>query len=100
MVFIVWFILCLVFSYIGEGRKIGALWVFFLCLLLSPVIGGIIVLASKHKADPADMREFPEPGTPAWAIALQELNSLRNDGAISEDEYRISRKKILDSITD
>ena len=100
MVGIIWFVLCLVFSYIGEGRKIGAIWAFFLCLFLSPLIGGIIVLASKHKADQIDMREFPEPGTPAWAIALQELNSLRNDGAIEEEEYQTTRKKILDSITD
>jgi hypothetical protein len=92
-IFVVWFILCLVFSYIGEGRKIGALWAFFLCLFLSPVIGGIIVLASKHKADQIDM---PEPDDrPTLAMKLAELLELREAGAIDEDEYLATRKKIL-----
>ena len=49
MVFIIWFVLSLLVAYMGEGRKIGAIWAFILALVFSPLIGGIIVLASKHK---------------------------------------------------
>ncbi len=47
IIFLLWYILSLVISMnIGKKRKIGEEWSFFFCMILSPVIGIIITLAS------------------------------------------------------
>ena len=47
---IFWIILCIVIGFLGKDKKIGFAGAFFLSLLLSPLIGLIIVLASSSKA--------------------------------------------------
>jgi hypothetical protein len=47
IIFLMWYILSLVISInIGKRRKIGEEWSFFFCMILSPVIGITITLAS------------------------------------------------------
>jgi len=84
------------FGFVGKDRKIGFWWALILSLLFSPLIGGIIALTSPRKKDQINMREFSgQKDRQTLAIALQELDELRRDGAIGEDEYRAARKNIL-----
>lgn len=50
MVFVIWFVLSLVVSYLGESRKIGAIWAFLLSLVFTPIIGFLVVIASPVKS--------------------------------------------------
>ena len=44
-----WLILCVLIGLLGRNRKIGFMWSFLLCLVLSPLIGLIFTLFSKKK---------------------------------------------------
>ena len=48
MILVIWFILCLLVAMIGSGRGQSGILVFFLSVVLSPLIGLIIVLLSKN----------------------------------------------------
>jgi hypothetical protein len=50
LLIIIWFVLALIIGSIGKNKKIGFAGAFFLSLLLSPLIGLIIALASSKKA--------------------------------------------------
>lgn len=52
MFIIVWIVLCFLVALSGSEKKIGYWGVFFLSLILSPLIGLIIGLASGKKAPP------------------------------------------------
>ena len=50
LIFLFWYILSVVFSEnIGKKSKIGVEWSFFLCMILSPVIGWVILKANKKR---------------------------------------------------
>lgn len=53
-----WLFLALVFGAVGENRKIGFWPAFLLCLILSPLIGMIIVLASPRIEAPKPIIEY------------------------------------------
>ena len=43
LLFIAWYVLSLIISEnIGKKKKPGTEWSFFLCMILSPVVGGMI----------------------------------------------------------
>ena len=47
LIFLFWYILSVVFSEnIGKKSRIGVEWSFFLCMILSPVIGWVILKAN------------------------------------------------------
>lgn len=46
-----WIVFSFVIGIVGSNRKIGFLGVFFISLLLSPLIGLIFALTSKNKED-------------------------------------------------
>jgi hypothetical protein len=51
IIFTLWYIFALVVSEkIGKKRKIGEEWSFFLSFLLTPVVGLVITLMTKPKA--------------------------------------------------
>jgi len=51
LIFVVWYFLSVVFSEnIGKKSKIGIEWSFFLCMIISPVIGWVILKTSKKRA--------------------------------------------------
>lgn len=49
MLAVIWFALSLVVSYLGESRRIGAIWAFILALVFSPIIGFLVVALSPVK---------------------------------------------------
>lgn len=56
IVIIIWIVLCFVIASIGSKKNIGYWGTFFLSLLLSPLIGLIIALASSDLPQP--VKEF------------------------------------------
>jgi hypothetical protein len=51
IIFTLWYVLALVISEkIGRKRKIGEEWSFFLSFMLTPVVGLVITLMTKPKA--------------------------------------------------
>jgi len=55
-----WFILSLIVGFMGSGRKIGFFGGFMLSLLVSPLIGFIIVIASPSELDVAVKKKYIE----------------------------------------
>ncbi len=53
LIFAFWIVSSLAVGFAGGERKIGFFGAFILSLLISPLLGGIIVLASKLKSDAA-----------------------------------------------
>lgn len=96
--FILWIILTMVVTAIGDKRKIGSLGAFFISLFLSPLIGFLVVLSSKRK----DTEEF-EKALLAKAStdkkndyidSLFKLQGLLDAGAIDKDTYDKEREKL------
>jgi hypothetical protein len=52
ILFMAWYILSLAVSErMGKKSKIGVEWSFFISMMFSPVIGWIVAMASKRKAE-------------------------------------------------
>ena len=51
--YVVYFAMCFLIGYLGRNRRLGAVAYFLLSLLLSPIIGAVIVIASGPKKTPA-----------------------------------------------
>jgi|SaaInlLV_10m_DNA_4_1040232.scaffolds.fasta_scaffold00004_65 predicted Na+-dependent transporter len=50
LIFIAWYTLSLIVSErIGKRRKMGVQWSFFICILLSPLIGYVITYFSSRR---------------------------------------------------
>lgn len=98
-----WLILSLLVGFIGASRRIGFFGAFLLSLILSPLIGGIITLASTSKAVETMASEAQKQtaalqsmqGGKSVADQLKDLAALKDSGAISEDEYQVAKSKIL-----
>jgi len=71
---IAWLLLSVLVGFIGAGRNIGFFGALILSLILSPLIGGIITLASTSKAT-ATMASEAKKQT----VALQNLQGMEGD---------------------
>jgi|SRR5690606_15334934 len=105
-IFFGWIILSFVGGMIGSGRKIGFWGGFLLSLLLSPVVGIIVALASKSvstdKAEKELVKQSQEQSKSLIALQqssyineLHKLKELYDSGLISLDEFN-REKEILD----
>ena len=111
-----WIIFSFVVGFIGMDRNIGFWGAFFLSLLLSPVIGLIITLVSKNKADEAykkrvlqtqrkqqeALRKLSESKKEESKISsvaeeLEKLKKLRDDNSITEEEFLKLKTRIINS---
>ena len=111
-----WFFFSIIVGFIGIGRRIGFLGAFGLSLLLSPLIGIIITLASKNEADEAYKAKILNAqqsqqealnklsqskqasfSTQSIADELEKLKKLRNENLISEDEFKRLRARLINS---
>lgn len=107
-----WIIFSLIAGVFGSTRKIGFGSTFFLSLILSPLIGFIIALASKSTQDEAsdkksiELQEMQleslnkitnsETRKPKSIVdELEKLTKLRDDGSISQDEFETLKTKII-----
>lgn len=88
-IFIIWFVLCIVLAVAGDKRKIGAGWAFVISLLLSPLIGLIVVLASDKKEIPAVQKPINKK-----AIELKELAT----NSYKEGDYQAALENLKEAI--
>jgi uncharacterized membrane protein len=98
MVIAVFWIICsFAFAAMGSEREIGFWPSFFICLLLSPVIGLIIILVSKTKA--TELKAEPvlaeEKGNQSTADELLKFKDLFDKGVITQEEFDTQKKRIL-----
>lgn len=102
--FIIWIFLALICGAIGSSRKMGFWGVFFVSLLLSPVVGILVAIFAKSKKDHLRELEMLEAvkrqannTTPNVSIAdeLEKIQRLRDAGTISEEEYNKMRSNLL-----
>ncbi|MFD2599864.1 hypothetical protein ACFSQ3_12975 [Sphingobacterium corticis] len=100
--FFLWIILSVVIGAIGSDRKIGFFGAFTVSLLLSPLIGGIIALASKRRSTEKFERELLDSANRKdsgdYVDRLYKLNSLRESGAIDKRTFDLENDKIQSSI--
>lgn len=107
-IFIFWIVLSIVVAAIGQGRKIGAGGAFILSLLLSPIIGLIITLISPSKESIEQNAKLLEEQKRTNEILsnkvensitteLTNLQQMRANGTLTEDEYEKLRTRIINS---
>lgn len=106
---IFWILLSIGVGFLGDSRRVGFAGGFFWSLLLSPLIGVIIVLASKRKGDfEEELARVqgrppkgppPSPASPQSGDVVERLGKLKEmleSGALTQAEYDAAKKKILD----
>lgn len=104
-----WIIFSFVAGSIGSKRKIGFWPAFLLSLLLTPLIGLIVALASRRKDDiqyqndllnavsrNSRSQEF-HYDTESMAASLERIKRLKEEGHLTESEYEVCKAKILSS---
>lgn len=86
--------------FIGEKREIGYLYSAIACVLLSPIIGLIITLASK-KTEATLRKEREKSGEFKKDIfAKNNLSDLRSKGILTDEEYNQKVEKIEANISE
>jgi hypothetical protein len=112
IVFILWVVLCFVVASIGSGRKIGFGPAFFASLFLSPLVGLVLVLVSKSRADEAYKAEVLDTqkkqkealeklsgaeAAPVVSLAeeLEKLQNLRDRGVITHEEFLALKHRLI-----
>lgn len=109
---ITWLILCIILGSVGSNRKIGFWGAFFLSLLLSPLIGLIITLASKTREDEKYEKEILTiQKSQKQAIEnlkikdvgdiaddLLKIKNLLDNGVIDNKEYENLKSRIMKNI--
>ena len=110
MVYVIWIVFSIIVGAIGSSKKIGFFGAFILSLVLSPVIGLIIVLVSKSKADEKLQKdllktqkqqqevltEIKEKSTGiSVADEIKKLQEMKDAGQLTEDEFMQAKAKLL-----
>lgn len=85
----IWIVLSLVVGLIAIDKKIGYWNTFLISLLLSPLVGLIIALASK------DANQISE--TKTVSSEIEKLSSLHASGTLSKEEFESAKKRVLNS---
>jgi hypothetical protein len=90
------FISGMVAAIIGDKKQMGFAGTFILCMLLSPVIGGVIAYLSKDK-EIADLEKktLLRSSEDDTISKLERLADLKASGALTEEEYQQQKSKIL-----
>lgn len=103
-----WLVLSFVVAYLGDARRIGFGRALLWSLLLSPIVGFAIVMASDRKGTYEEelerlkgtTKEAPLPGAKQVggdiAEQLAKLKGLLDAGAISEEEFNKAKTRLLD----
>lgn len=93
MFLILWVIFSFVCAAAGSGKRIGYWGCFFCCLLLSPLIGLIIGIASASDTPPP--QQVVHVNTATKAEQIERLAKLKDSGALTAEEFDAEKKKIL-----
>lgn len=113
-IFLGWLIFSFVVGAIGSNRKIGFISAFLLSLILSPLLGLIFTLTSKtnyeekyesemletqksQKETLNKISDLSEGNFSKKSIIdeLEGLKKMREDGLVSEEEFKIIKNKII-----
>ena len=109
-IILLYLILCIIIGVIGSKRNIGFLGGFFLSLFLSPFVGLLFTLISEEKEEhePSIRHYSPtktqtvEPGSKNnqhskldIITELEKLQSLKEEGVITQQEFQILKNKII-----
>ena len=89
-----WIVFTIIVTAIGDKRRIGAITTFFVCLILSPIVGFIAVMDSPKKAD-GNVATNKAVKEIDYTEQLTRLNDLRKDGALTEEEFNSEKQKLL-----
>jgi len=96
VIFISWIIFSVAIGFAGSTRKIGFGAAFFLSILLSPVIGAIFVFISKpNEPDQVELVDEQISTDKDSVEKLKDALTLKEKGAISEEEYVSLKNEIL-----
>ena len=106
---VLWILFSVGVGFLGDSRRVGFAGGFFWSLLLSPLIGVVIVLASKRKGDFDEelarvqgrppRSGAPPPASPVSGDVVERLGKLKEmleSGALTQAEYDAAKKKILE----
>lgn len=101
-IFVSWIFLSFIIGFIGDSRKIGFTGAFFVCILLSPLLGIIVVLSSKRKSDEEWQKEILKNSTSKESVTsvadeIEKLIHLKENGSISEEEFDNLKRKLINS---
>jgi hypothetical protein len=93
---------CLLAARLGRERSIGFSKAFFISFFLTPIIAFVFVFNSPKLKDEEykeKMLERAAASAPALSVAeeLSKLNDLRKEWIISEDEFAIQKKRLLNA---
>ncbi|HXS36968.1 MAG TPA: SHOCT domain-containing protein [Flavipsychrobacter sp.] len=90
------FLLSIAAAFIGKDRRIGGVYAVIATFFLS-VLGFIIVLASPRLKDEEYKEKLLDNASKKDALDhLIKLNELKKEGILTEEEFAIQKKKILD----
>lgn len=107
-IFIAWLIASFTIAFMGSDKKIGYWGGFFVCLLLSPLIGLFVVVLSPDDPnkvvvmpasnDPNPVKKTEEPTKSEGKSTADEIakyHELLKVGAITQQEFEEAKKKLL-----
>ena len=111
MWFVGWIILAIIVGALGSSRKIGFGMAFLWSILLSPLIGVIITLSSKTlesveyenkqlELQKEQTKELKYIASKNSVQQIKEAKELLDSGAITEDEFNVLKKQILDDLSE
>jgi hypothetical protein len=111
-----WLVFTIIVAVMGSQRKIGVVLAFLAAFFLSPLIGFIIVIMSptieeeKRKNETiihqrkqseilrnlSDIKENQTNKT-SLVVDLEKINSMKDAGLLTEEEYQTAKYKLLNS---
>lgn len=94
-----WILPSALLGLLGDTRVLGFWKSILISILLSPVIGLIIILASKSRQtdalEKAKLKQIKEEQGERISEELGRLHALHSNGAIDDEEYQKAKNKIL-----
>ncbi|RAJ37389.1 putative oligomerization/nucleic acid binding protein [Pedobacter cryoconitis] len=100
-----WFLGAIIAAAIADNRQIGAGWAFFIALILSPVIGIIVALASSKNIDVelknkliSTQDNFINRNNQTKLTTAEEIKqykTLLDEGVITSQEFEVKKKQLL-----
>jgi hypothetical protein len=92
----IWIIVSFLTAMIGEKKAFGYWGTLLLCLLLSPVLGGIIAYLSKDKeVIDLEKKALTKAAGDDVVSQLEKLSQLKDKGAITSEEYDAFKARLL-----
>lgn len=89
---IFWFVVSLLVSVFASSRNRSGFGWFILSLIISPLITFVFLAILPKRAGYLETNELPQ----SLESKLKEINRLKLENVITEDEYQLKRRKIIE----